>query len=318
MDAFFVMLKNVIIFVLLAVPGYLLVKGKILTTKESGVISKVLTWVGLPFMILTSVLKVEFSGSFALELGAVVLIGVAITFLTLFLATLLCKGEKDSKKNGMMRFGMIFANNGFLGIPLATAVFLNTRPEVVAFLVVLNIMNNLMLFSLGISLVSCDKSNVRLKKLLVNPVLISFVLSMLLNISGVAAKLPAIGEYSSYFSGIVTALSMLVLGIKLADVPFAKLFLSGRMYYISFVRLIAFPVLTVAIMFLLRACLPISDEMILGVFIAFVMPTAGLASTFADQYQGDTEGAVTYTLGSTILSVGVIPLLYWLVEWILK
>ena len=97
MDAFFVMLKNVIIFVLLAVPGYLLVKGKILTTKESGVISKVLTWVGLPFMILTSVLKVEFTGSFALELLAVSLIGVAITFLTLFLATLLSKGEKDEQ-----------------------------------------------------------------------------------------------------------------------------------------------------------------------------------------------------------------------------
>ncbi len=318
MDAFLVMLKNVMIFVLLAVPGYLLVKGKILTTKESGVISKVLTYVGLPFMILTSILKVEFTGDFAIELGAVALIGVAITFLMLFLATLLSKGEKDVKKNGMMRFAMIFANNGFLGIPLATAVFLNTRPEVVAFLVVLNIMNNLMLFTLGVALISGDKSAVRLKKVLLSPVLISFVIGLVLNVSGIAAKLPAVGEYSAYFSGIVTALSMLVLGIKLADVPFAKLFLSGRMYYISLVRLIAFPVLSVAIMFLLRVFLPISDEMILGVFIAFVMPTAGLASTFADQYDGDTEGAVVYTLGSTILSVGVIPLLYWLVEWILK
>ena len=253
-----------------------------------------------------------------MELGAVALVGVAFTFLMLVLATLLSKGERDEKKNGMMRFAMIFANNGFLGIPLATAVFLNTRPEVVAFLVVLNIMNNLMLFSLGVSLISGDKSAVRLKKLVLNPVLISFVIGLVLNVSGIAAKLPAVGEYSSYFSGIVTALSMLVLGIKLADVPFAKLFFSGRMYYISFVRLVAFPVLTVAIMFLLRVFLPISDEMILGVFIAFVMPTAGLASTFADQYDGDTEGAVVYTLGSTILSVGVIPLLYWLVEWILK
>ena len=127
------MLKNVIIFVLLAVPGYLLVKGKILTTKESGVISKVLTWVGLPFMILTSVLKVEFTGSFALELLAVSLIGVAITFLTLFLATLLSKGEKDEKKNGMMRFGMIFANNGFFNVSNSylsqSVLFLNSVPS---------------------------------------------------------------------------------------------------------------------------------------------------------------------------------------------
>ena len=318
MDAFLVMLKNVIIFVLLAVPGYLLVKGKILTTKDSGVISKVLTWVGLPFMILTSILKVEFTGSFAIELGAVALIGAALTFLTFFLATVLSKGEKDPKKNGMMRFAMIFANNGFLGIPLATAVFLNTRPEVVALLVVLNIMNNLMIFTMGVSLVSQDASAVRLKKVLLNPVLISFVIGFMINVSGLAAKVPAVGEYSSYFSGIVTALAMLVLGIKLADVPFAKLFLSGRMYYVSLVRLIIFPALSVAIMFLLRLFLPISDAMILGIFIAFVMPTASLASTFADQYEGDTEGAVVYTLGSTVLSVGVIPILYFLLEWVLK
>lgn len=318
MDAFLIMLKNVIVFVLLAVPGYLLVKGGVMTTKESGVISKVLTYVGLPFMILTSTLKVEFTKEFAAEMGLLFLFGLVFTFLMVFVTAFLSKGVRDEKKKGMMRFAMSFANNGFLGIPLATAVFLNTRPAVVTFLVVLNIMNNLMLFSLGISIVSGDKSAIRLKKLLLNPVLLAFVAGVILNVSGLAAKVPAVGEYSTYFSSIVTALSMVVLGIKLADVPFSKLFLNGNMYYVSFVRLIAFPVLSVALMFLLRTFLPISDDMILGVFIAFVMPTAGLASTFADQYGGDTEGAVVYTLGSTVLSVGVIPLLYWLIVWILK
>lgn len=318
MDAFFIMLKNVIVFVLLAVPGYLLVKGGVLNTKESGAISKVLTYVGLPFMILTSTLKVSFTKEFAAEMGFLFLFGVAFTFLMLFATVFLCRGVCDEKKKGMMRFGMVFANNGFLGIPLATAVFLNTRPAVVTFLVVLNIMNNLMLFSLGIATVSCDKSVIRLKKLLLSPVLIAFAVGVLLNVSGLADKVTAVGEYSTYFSNIVTALSMVVLGIKLADVPFAKLFLNGRMYYVSFIRLIAFPVLSVALIFLMRLFLPISDEMILGVFIAFVMPTAGLASTFADQYGGDTEGAVAYTLGSTVLSVGVIPLLYWALIALLK
>ena len=36
MNTLFIMLKNVIIFVLLAVPGYLLVKGKLLSQKDSG------------------------------------------------------------------------------------------------------------------------------------------------------------------------------------------------------------------------------------------------------------------------------------------
>ena len=52
--------------------------------------------------------------------------------------------------------------------------------------------------------------------------------------------------------------------------------------------------------------------MIIGVFIAFAMPTAGLASTFSDRYDGDTENAVSFTLGSTLFSIATIPVLYWL------
>lgn len=312
------MLKNVIVFVLLAVPGVLLVKAKIMNTKESGTISKLLTYVGLPFMILTSTLKVTFTKKFAFSMSVVAVFAVLFTLFMLGVSYFLCKGTKDEKKNGMMRFAMIFPNNGFLGIPLATAVFMKTQPAVVTFLVVVNIINNLMLLTLGVALVSCDKSAIRLKKLVINPVLISFAVGVILNISGIAEKVPQVVDYSGYYSGIVTALSMVVLGIKLAEVPFGRLFLNARLYYVSLMRLIVFPVLSVAAIFLLRLVMPISDDMVLGLFIAFLMPTAGLASTFADQYGGDTEGGVSYTLGSTILSLGVIPLLYWAVVELLK
>ena len=42
MDAFIPMLKNVILFVLLAVPGFILVKTKVLKLEHSGVFSKLL------------------------------------------------------------------------------------------------------------------------------------------------------------------------------------------------------------------------------------------------------------------------------------
>ena len=110
---------------------------------------------------------------------------------------------------------------------------------------------------------------------------------------------------------------MTVLGIKLADIPFSKIFLNRSMYYVSLFRIVLFPILAVAILFFLRALLPVSNDMIMGTFIAFVMPTASIASSFADTYNGDVENAVSYTLGSTLLSVGAIPLLYWLLDFIL-
>ncbi len=317
MDALLIMLKNVVVFVLLAVPGYILVKTKLLSSKESAPLSKLLTYVALPFMILTSTLNVSFSKEFATSMAILAVVGVVFTFLMFFVSGLLCRKVGDEKKKGMMRFAMTFANNGFLGIPLANAVFGETQPAVITFLVVLNIINNVMLFSLGIYSVSGDRQTISLKKVLLSPVLIAFIVGVILNLSGLAEFVPAVKEYSTYFSSIVTALSMTVLGMKLAGVPIKKLFVNGSMYYVTAVRILLFPILAVALVFLLGTFLPISDEMILGTFVAFVMPTAGLASTFADQYNGDTDSAVAYTLGSTLLSVAVIPILYWLLNLIL-
>jgi predicted permease len=84
----------------------------------------------------------------------------------------------------------------------------------------------------------------------------------------------------------------------------------------AFKKLVLFPVVITAIMLALQAAplnIPVK-EIILGVFVAFSMPTAGLAATFADEFGGDTENAVIFTLGTTVLSVITIPTLYYLVN----
>ncbi len=62
--------------------------------------------------------------------------------------------------------------------------------------------------------------------------------------------------------------------------------------------------------------LGIGSDAVLGFFIGLAMPTAGLASVFADQYGGDTENAVILTLGTTVLSIVTIPVLYWLLRMV--
>ena len=318
METLQIMLKNVIIFVLLAVPGYLLVKGKLVGGKESGVLSKLLTYVGMPFMILSSTLNLEFTAEFTRSIIITAVVGV-LFMAVMFFATALLVRDSDAKRRGMLRFCMIFANNGFIGIPLGRAVFGEDSP-VMAYLIVLNIINNVVMFTLGAYLISGDKKTVNVKKALLNPVLLAFVVGIVLKLLSVEKAVPEIQTYSGHFSGMVTPLSMLVLGIKLAEVPLKKLFTSGRMYYACAVRLVLFPALSVALMLLLKLipALAVTEHMILGVFISFAMPTAGLASAFSDQYGGDTENAVILTLGTTIVSAGAIPLLYWVLQCVLN
>ena len=316
MGEFLIMLRNVLIFVALAIPGYILVKGKLLRPEQSGVLSKLLMYLALPFMIFSGVVKnLTFNREYLLLLGVVAVIGIVVILGMFFVSVPLTKMEKDKKTRGMLRFCAVFANNGFLGIPLAVAVF-GADSLVFTVLMVLNIINNVLMYTLGAYLTTGDKKKISVKKAFLNPVLAAFVLGCICNLLGVKKYVPEFITFSDHFSSVVTPISMTIIGMKLGATSFKTLFRSGKLYYISLLKLVLFPVAVTAAMFVLQALpgnLPV-ESIILGVFVAFSMPTAGLAATFADEFGGDTENAVILTLGTTVLSVLTIPTLYWLLN----
>ena len=319
MDALWIMLKNVIVFVLLALPGYILVKSKQLKPEQAGALSKVLMYVGMPFLILSSTLKLSFDGELIKTLLIVSVIGIVFTLATFFLSFPLTSKEKEEKTRGMMRFCAVFSNNGFLGLPLAIAVF-GADAKAVTVVIVLNIITNILMYTLGVYLVSGDKQAMNLKKAFINPVLIAFIVGIVLNLLNVKKYVPEITTYSTHFSGIVTPISMTILGMKMGGVKFLNLFTNWKTYYVSLLKLVVFPIAIVGILFGVKAIFQngvVDSDLIMGVFMAFAVPTAGLASTFSDQFDGDTEGAVAFTLGSTILSVVTIPVIYWILCMIL-
>ena len=313
MDALWIMLKNVMVFVALAVPGYLLVKCKELTQAQSGALSKLLMYVGMPFLILTNSIKIDFNGELLLMMGVVALVGIAAIFAMFFVSKPLTDMEKAEKTKGMMRFCAVFPNSGFLGIPLAMAVF-GAGSKVLTVVIILNIITNVLMYTLGIYLVSGDKSAISLKKAFLNPVLIAFIVGIIVNLLKVKDYVPEIVTYSTHFSNLVTPISMTILGMKMGGINFADLFKSWKTYYVSALKLIAFPLVIVAFVLAIKMAWPtITMDVIFGFFIAFATPTAGLASTFSDNYDGDTENAVAFTLGTTLLSVITIPVFYWLI-----
>ena len=314
MDALIIMLKNVIVFVALAIPGYLLIKTKKLKKEHSAGLSAALMYVGMPFLIFNSMMNnIKFSRELIGTMAIVLVLGIAFYFAMFFVSAPLTRMERNEKTKGMMRFSAVFANNGFLGIPLAMAVF-GADSGAFMVLILINIVTNVLLYTLGIYLVSGDKSAISLKKAFLNPVLIAFIIGAVANLVNVKELIPEVATYSNHFSSIVTPISMTILGMKMGEIKFADLFKSWRTYYVSAIKLVAFPVLATCVVFILNKFWDvITTDVILGVLVAYAMPTAGLASTFADSFGGDNENAVAFTLGSTILSILTIPLLYWVV-----
>ncbi len=312
MDAFIIMLKNVIVFVALALPGYALVKARMLKSGQSTVLSTLLTYVGMPFLVFSNTLNLDFGADTVGSLLFSAAVAVLCVFM-LFLATgLLTKGEKDVQTRGMMRFCSIFSNNAFLGLPLAIAVF-GAQSKAVSLLIVFNIVTNVLMFTLGVYLVAGDKSAVSLKKALLSPNLLAFFLGIIFNLTGVKNYVPEIVNYSGYLSNLVTPVSMTILGMKLGGVKFLSLFTSKKTYYVALLRLIVFPVAIVSILLAVYKVFPnglVDEALLLAALIVYATPTPSSASAFADQFGGDADNAVSFTLGTTVLSVITIPVLY--------
>ena len=262
MEAFTIMLKNVLVFLLLTLPGLVLIKTKLLKKEQSGALSVVLLYVGLPFLILNNTLNVEFN----VELLKVILIAAAvgIGFMLLFFfgTYVLTKKEKDTKTQGMMRFCMIFPNSGFLGIPLVAAIFPD-RPLVMTALIIVNIITNTMMYTFGVYLITGDKKNMSVKKAAFNPVLIAFVIGLVLNLLNVQTYVPEISSYAGHLGNIVTPISMIILGTKLGEVSFRSLCLSWRNYYVAFIKLIAVPVIVTACVWALNLVFSIGADAVI-------------------------------------------------------
>ena len=316
MDAFLSMLSSVAIFVALAIPGYLLVKTKTLKVEQSLPLSKLLMWVGMPFLILSSTLGLDLKDKTLLTgMGLSIAITIGYVAVWFFLTALLTKREGGIKKQGMVRFCMMFSNNGFLGLPLAAAV-LGEGSDAYSYLVVSNVLTNLLMYTIGVYFISGEKKSISLKKVILNPVFISFVVGIAFNLLNVVDFVPQVLTYSNHLKGIVTPVSMVVLGMKMGGVKMSSLFTKPKTYFISLFKLVLVPVGAVALAYFLGKWSVAGVALAFAMLIAFGTPTAGLASTFADAYDGDTEGAAVYTLGTTLLSVASLPVLYWLLSLI--
>lgn len=317
MEAFIHILKNVIIFVLLAIPGLILVKTKLLKNEQSSALSSLLMYVGMPFLIFSSTIGVAFSGNLIKGILIVAGIGTLIVFIFFFVLFLIFDLKKYSdeltkKKNGMIKFAIMFSNNGFLGLPLASAVF-GIQSEIFIYVAALNIITNTLIYTIGIYLISGDKKAIKAKSVLLNPVMVAFIIGIIFNLLNAKNYVPEVTNYASYLSNLVTPLSMIIMGMKLGAIKFSSLFLTSKMYIVSLLKLIVLP--TIAVLFAM--IFNLSNEIILGLFVAFAMPTAGLAPTIADKYNGDTQNGVIYTLGSTILSIFTIPVCYYLLLFVI-
>ncbi len=120
----------------------------------------------------------------------------------------------------------------------------------------------------------------------------------------------------SYLGDMTLPLSMIILGVRLADMKPVLLVNNWRVYVASALKLVVSPLLSLGVLLLVDLICPLDRFVIIALYIIAAMPTASSALNFAEMYGGDRETAAASTLMSTILCIVTIPVLMLLLEFI--
>ena len=311
MFEFDVLAEKVLLFVLLMVPGY--VFGKLKLIGEGGIsgFTELITKIAMPCLVIVKMLETDM-GKLGVENVIFCIIHVfAFLFLMYFVAGILFR------KRPVERFCSVFPNCGFLGIPLAVAMFPD-NPEVAVYISIWNIFDSILVLTFGVNILSDEKKKKNILSVLLKPISIAAVIGIVLSIFEVGEKVPAAVEYTEFFANLTTPLSMTILGYELSKISFGKLFLCGRLYLTGFMKLIVAPLLALGIVgvFNLIPGIELSASLVAGVFLATGVATASISTALARNAGKDASLSAVLTVGTTILSVITLPVMSLVFEMI--
>ena len=210
-------------------------------------------------------------------------------------------------------FCAVFPNCGFLGIPLAAAMWPD-KPEIVLYISVFNVVSTFLLLTLGVYILSGDKRNIKIGKTLISPIFFAIVLGVAASLLKVAACVPAIQTYSLTLAQLTTPLAMITLGYELSKMNLLKMWANAGVYITSFVKLIVSPTIAITVLALMKYAfmIDISSSVACAMLVATAVSTAASAPSMAKKYGADSEYAATLTLANTLICVITLPLLYML------
>ena len=320
---FLTVLVAVVSLIVIAIPGFIVVKAKMIDVKLSGAFSTLVLYVCAPAQVFMGFQKANFTA----ELGKNMLIVAGVSALAhiamialMYLVITIKKGEDEKlvAKKRVVRCASVFGNAAYMGLPFLQILFPGVGEVIIYGAVVMSVFN-ILTWSIGVYMITGNKKDISVKKVLLHPVILAMFLGF---IALVAAGQPLANVCADGSSGdlilenliksvnfvgdMVTPMAMFVIGMRLANVTVKQLFLDKWAYVVSFFKLVVMAVLTM----LLCAFLPVDNYVKYALFFLLSMPCAASCALLSVQFGGDGDFASVSVLLSTIISILSIPLMF--------
>lgn len=298
LQEFLVVGGSVLTLFLLMSVGFVFGRMGLLSGETLSQVSRILLYVVTPCILITS-FEVERTPDSQGQLLTALAAMAGLYVLYMVLSVLLFPREGAAHK-GIMRFGAVYGNAGFMGLPLIQSIMGDEAMMVaVVGLAVFNVAS----WTQGRVLMG-GWPELSLKKVALNPGILGFAVGAVLFFTGWRFPAP-LDSAVGYLGSLNTPLAMVVIGGQMAQANLAEVFSTRKLYLVSAVKLVALPLLTAL------ALLPFHVDPV--VYVASVIlagcPSAGVTGLFAQSMGKDgTFGAQQVTL-STLLCIATLPVM---------
>ena len=298
---FLIVADQIFILVLLIAAGYVAVSTKIVDPRATRGLSGLLINITIPALIVAS-MQVPFTPERLVGAETLVLATAVLYVFSFALAWVVSKAMRvPAAEEGVLQFAIVFGNVGFMGFPVALTLF---GEESLFYVAIFNLVFNVLVFSVGIAMLTGEREGGFDPRLLANPGIAASVVGLALFLGSVEIPAPFI-DAIGLLGGVTTPLAMIIVGAMLATFPAREMVGDWRIWATSAVLLLAVPV---AYCYLFSPVF--SDPLVNGVMITMAaMPAAANTAIFAEQYGADARLASQIVFVSTIGSLVTIPLM---------
>ena len=298
MEIIILLIEQIAELFLMILMGYIIVKTGLLKGEDSKVISKIVLYLVIPCVIINA-FQVDYTSEKVKEL---LLVFAASVLLQVILLAAVWGAGKVLKLNEVETTSIYYSNSGNLIVPLVTFIL---GKEWVLYGCVFMSVQLVFLWTHGKNTISRE-GKWDWKKIVFNVNMISVFAGVVLFFTKI--RLPEIVDQ---------ALSSV--GSMIAEMNLRNIFENVKVYFISFLRLVVIPVISLAILKIsgLVNIHPDGKKLLLIVFLAVITPSASTITQMCQVYGNDSKYASAINVMTTLLSIITMPLMVLLYQTVM-
>lgn len=302
-----IVIKKIIEMFIILLVGALIYKVKIIDDVSTKHLSNVLLMLVSPLLIVESY-QIDFNKELLYGLLWALLASFLTFLFMIIVSEFLFHGDRN--RSSVEKIAVSYSNSGFIGIPLISGVL---GDKGVFYMTAYITIFNVLLWTHGVLLMGDSEGLKGAWKNFLSPAIIAVMVGIILFLFQL--RLPQFIENPlEMIASMNTPLGMIVAGANLAQGNILKSLKNKRFYYLSFIKLIVYPLAGLVILWLL----PLDFEVAFTVFIAVACPAGASVIMFAQRYDKDAYYASEIFVITTLLSAVTLPLLSIIAIGVLK